>query len=105
MLTYIESHIILSCVIVLFALLLLDALACNFSDKTRMSMSNAIFILAVLAGIVIFFAVAAESERLDIGWKILLSIICGPLLGCVIYALRYGIICLWIEFTSRLKKN
>lgn len=105
MLTYIESHVILSCVIVLFALLLLDALSRSFSDKTRMSMSNTIFILAVLAGIVIFSAVAAECKRLDIGWRILLSIICGPLLGFVIYALRYGTIYLWIEFTSRLKKN
>lgn len=105
MLTYIESHIVLSCVIVLFALLMLDALACRYGDKTRAAISNTCFILAVIAGIIIFFAVTTETKSLDIGWRILLTIICGPLLGCVIYALRYGIICLWIEFTSSLKKN
>ena len=105
MLTYIQTHILVSCLIVLFSLLLLDALACRFDSKARGLMSNILLVLAVFAGIVILFAVSADCVRLDTGWRLLLSIIMGPALGCLIYAIRYAIVCLFIELYYKLTKK
>ena len=105
MLTFISSNPIASCLIVIVALIILEALSTQFGQNTSFFMAKVLRSLAVLAGIPILLALYMDQSSLQPGWLILLSMIFGPLLGLILDGIHRLLVFLWISLTYKIFHN
>lgn len=103
MIEYIANNILLSCTIVLTFLLLVSFLTSGWAIKTKHVVETICLGISIVFGILLIFSLGYTSyPNWNVGWTILLALVSGPVLGFVIYGVRYGIICLWIEIQYKI---
>lgn len=103
MIEYIANNILLSCTIVLTFLLLVSFLTTRWKIKAKQVVESICLGISIVFGILLIFSIGYTSyPNWNIGWTILLALVSGPIVGIVIYGIRYAIICLWIEIQYKI---